>query len=97
MFWVKVPRYMKDGNLRLRPLRVLDGPFISKGLRDENLLTANTEDNLFDSSWISIWWMIKTDNQPALSFWKGIGFTQVKKDSGTIHMSMDLNHSIQPD
>jgi hypothetical protein len=58
MFWVKVPRCMKDGNLRLRPLRVLDSPFISKGLRNGTVLTANGADKPLDSSWFSIWWMI---------------------------------------
>jgi ribosomal protein S18 acetylase RimI-like enzyme len=167
MFWVKIPRYMKDGNLRLRPLRVFDGPLLSRGLRDGTVFTAGTADKLLNSSWFSIWWMTKkahtysfcieldskpigftglydltpgettcislvvfdwelrgkgygtqvfkllarnlqkyavvkkiraivnTDNQPALSFWKKVGFTEIKKDNGIVHMSMNLNHSIQ--
>ncbi|MGA1863975.1 MAG: GNAT family N-acetyltransferase [bacterium] len=167
MLWVKVPGYMKDGNLRLRPLRVFDGPSISKGLRDGTFLTGSGSDRLLNSSWFSIWWMIKrahdcsfciemdskrigfaglydlipgetacmslvlfdrtlrgkgygtqafkllarnlqkyavvkriramvkTDNQPAQSFWKKVGFTEIKNENDIINMSMDLNHSIQ--
>jgi len=167
MFWVKIPRYMKDGNLRLRPLRILDGPFISNGLKDGTVWTANGADRLLDSSWFSIWWlikkahdcpfcieldsrpigfiglydltpgetvhislvvfdrtlrgkgygtrafcllawnlqkyavvkrimaMVKRYNHPALSFWKKVGFSQIKINGGIIHMYMDLSHCLK--
>jgi RimJ/RimL family protein N-acetyltransferase len=50
---------MKDDNLRLRPLRIFDGHFIHKALKDEIGLKANGLSRLTDSSWFSVWWWIK--------------------------------------
>lgn len=59
MFYTKIPRYMKDDNFRLRPLRIFDGPFISNGLRDEVILKANGLNKPINSSWFFIWWWIR--------------------------------------
>ena len=59
MFYVNVSRSMKDDNLKLRPLRIFDGPFIHRGLKDEIGLRTNRLSRQTDSSWLSVWWWIK--------------------------------------
>jgi RimJ/RimL family protein N-acetyltransferase len=59
VLYAKIPRYMKDDNLRLRPLRIFDGPFIGEGLRDEVVLKANGLSSPISSSWWVVWWWIK--------------------------------------
>lgn len=59
MLYAKIPRYMKDNDLRLRPLRIFDGPFIGEGLRDEVVLKANGLSSPISSSWWAVWWWIK--------------------------------------
>jgi len=55
----KIPRYMEDDNLRLRPLKIFDGPFIINGLRDEDVWRANGLSRPISSSWFSVWWYLK--------------------------------------
>jgi ribosomal protein S18 acetylase RimI-like enzyme len=50
---------MRDDNLRLRPLRIFDGPFMSKGLRDEFVLKVNGLGKPVNSSWFFVWWWFK--------------------------------------
>jgi RimJ/RimL family protein N-acetyltransferase len=59
ILYVKVTRSMRDNNLRLRPLRIFDGHFIHRGLKDEIGLKTNGLSSLTDSSWFSVWWWIK--------------------------------------
>ena len=56
---IKVTISMKDNNLKLRPLRIFDGHFIHRGLKDEIGLRTNGLSRLTDSSWFSVWWWIK--------------------------------------
>jgi RimJ/RimL family protein N-acetyltransferase len=50
---------MRDRDLRLRPLRIFDSPFMSNGLRDEAILKANGLSEPISSSWLFVWWWIK--------------------------------------
>jgi RimJ/RimL family protein N-acetyltransferase len=59
VLYVKVTRSMKDNNLRLRPLRIFDGHFIHRGLKDAIGLNTNGLSRVTDSSWFSVWWWIK--------------------------------------
>ena len=59
MLYARFPRSMNDQNLRLRPLRIFDSPFMSNGLRDEIILKANGLSEPISSSWLSVWWWIK--------------------------------------
>jgi RimJ/RimL family protein N-acetyltransferase len=59
VLYAKIPRCMKDDNLRLRPLRIFDGPFIGEGLRDEVVSKANGLSSPISSSWWVVWWWIK--------------------------------------
>lgn len=59
VLYVKVTRSMRDDNLRLRPLRIFDGHFIHRALKDEIGLKANGLKRITDSSWFSLWWWIK--------------------------------------
>jgi RimJ/RimL family protein N-acetyltransferase len=56
---IKVTASMKDDNLSLRPLRIFDGHFIHKALKDEICLKANGLNRPTYSSWFSVWWWIK--------------------------------------
>jgi RimJ/RimL family protein N-acetyltransferase len=59
LLYVRVTRSMKDDNLRLRPLRIFDGHFIHRALKDQIGLKTNGLNGLRDSSWLSVWWWIK--------------------------------------
>ncbi|HYA12651.1 MAG TPA: GNAT family N-acetyltransferase [Thermodesulfovibrionales bacterium] len=50
---------MMDDNLRLRPLSIFDGHFISSRLKDEAVLQATGLSKPLCLSWFSIWWWIK--------------------------------------
>lgn len=76
MFSVRIPRFIEGGNVRLRPLRVFDGPFFASGLKDEDILSASGLNRPIASSWFSVWW-----------WWMGKTFTPpycIEYDSGRI-------------
>jgi RimJ/RimL family protein N-acetyltransferase len=45
--------------IRLRPIRILDGPFLSKGFKREDFLLVNNLQKPIHSSWLPVWWWIK--------------------------------------
>jgi len=55
---------MEDGNLRLRPLRMSDGPFILRGLNDGAILKANGLNRPIVSAWFFVWWWMKKTFTP---------------------------------
>jgi RimJ/RimL family protein N-acetyltransferase len=59
VLYARFPRSMNDHDLRLRPLRIFDGPTMSSGLRDEAILKANGLSEPISSSWLFVWWLIK--------------------------------------
>ncbi|TSA12804.1 MAG: N-acetyltransferase [Deltaproteobacteria bacterium] len=65
MLFLKIPGYMEDGNLRLRPLRMSDGPFILRGLNDGAILKASGLSRPIVSPWFFAWWWIKKTFMPA--------------------------------
>jgi ribosomal protein S18 acetylase RimI-like enzyme len=65
MFCTRIPRFIEDGSIRLRPLRVFDGPFLMSGLKDEDILSANGLNKHIASSWFFAWWWIKKTFMPA--------------------------------
>ncbi|MBI1810404.1 MAG: GNAT family N-acetyltransferase [Nitrospirae bacterium] len=65
MFCAKTPRFIEDGRIRLRPLRVFDGPFLMGGLKDEDILSANGLNKHIASSWFFAWWWMKKTFMPA--------------------------------
>jgi ribosomal protein S18 acetylase RimI-like enzyme len=56
---------MKDGNLRLRLLRISDGPFILRGLNDEAILKASGLSGPIASAWFFVWWWMRKTFTPA--------------------------------
>ncbi len=59
MFCTKIPRLIEDGRIMLRPLRLSDGPFLSNGLRDEDILKAKGLNKPVSPSWFFIWWWFR--------------------------------------
>jgi hypothetical protein len=59
MFYVRIPRYMTTPPIRLRPVRILDGPFLSEGFKREHFLLVNNLKKPIYSSWLPVWWWIK--------------------------------------
>jgi len=47
---------MENENIRLRPLRVFDGPFLKSGLKSADILSANGLNKPMASSWFFVWW-----------------------------------------
>lgn len=65
MLFLKIPGYMEDGKMRLRPLKMSDGPLILRGLNDETILEANGLSRPIVSSWFFVWWWMKKTFTPA--------------------------------
>ncbi|NWG02825.1 MAG: GNAT family N-acetyltransferase [Syntrophaceae bacterium] len=59
MFYVRIPRYMATPPIKLRPVRILDGPFLSEGFKREDFLVVNNLKKPIYSSWLPVWWWIK--------------------------------------
>ena len=59
MPWVKMPRYMKEKKLRLKPLRILDVPSVSEYLRNKGILKPDGSSKPAFLSWFFVWWWIK--------------------------------------
>jgi RimJ/RimL family protein N-acetyltransferase len=59
MFYVRIPRYMTTPPISLRPVRILDGPFLSEGLQREDFLYINNLKKPIYSSWLPVWWWMK--------------------------------------
>lgn len=59
MFYARIPRYIEDGHIGLRLLRLFDVPFLFNGFKDQEILAANGLTNPISSSWLSVWWWIK--------------------------------------
>lgn len=59
MFCTRIPRHMEDGLIRLRPLRIFDGPFLCNELREKHVSEANGLRKPLSSSWLLVWWWIK--------------------------------------
>jgi len=58
-FFFKIPRYMDDGRVRLRPLRISDIRSIHGDLRDKDILNAIGLTRPFTRSWIYLWWWLR--------------------------------------
>lgn len=59
MFCARIPRHMADDHIRLRLLRIFDGPFLCGGLREKRVSEANGLRKPLSSSWLLVWWWIK--------------------------------------
>jgi RimJ/RimL family protein N-acetyltransferase len=59
IFFLPVPRYVKDGDIGLRPLRIFDGRLVNSGLRDDDILRSGGLAKPLSGSWISLWWWLK--------------------------------------
>jgi RimJ/RimL family protein N-acetyltransferase len=59
MFYVRIPRYMTTPPIRLRPVRILDGPFLSEGFKREDFLLVNNLKRPIYCSWLPAWWWMK--------------------------------------
>lgn len=59
MFYTILPRSMKDIHIRLRPLRIFDGPFLRAGLNNREALEADGFTDLLSLPSLSLWWLIK--------------------------------------
>lgn len=58
-FLVRLPRRLTDGEIRLRPLRIFDGPFLRRALRQREVLEANGLREPIDGSWLDVWWWLR--------------------------------------
>jgi hypothetical protein len=55
----KIPKRMEDGNIRLRPLIISDGPSVNTGLRNVDILRASGLTGPVLKSRLSAWWWLK--------------------------------------
>lgn len=55
----KVPRHMKDGPVSLRPLSILDGPFLQRMVQENDILSSSGLDMPLSAYWVSIWWWMR--------------------------------------
>ena len=57
--WTKLPKYMKDDELQLRPLRISDMQFLKTGLTAEGMLNAGGLGKPLRLSGLMVWWLLK--------------------------------------
>ena len=57
--WTKLPKYMKDDELQLRPLRISDMQFLKIGLTAEGMLNAGGLGKPLRLSGLMVWWLLK--------------------------------------
>jgi RimJ/RimL family protein N-acetyltransferase len=50
---------MRTPPIRLRPVRILDSPFLSEEFKREDFLLVNNLEKPIYSSWFLVWWWIK--------------------------------------
>ncbi len=50
---------MRHDSVKLRPLRIFDGPSVKNGLRDMIVMRSDGMDRLLSMSWLSVWWWLK--------------------------------------
>jgi RimJ/RimL family protein N-acetyltransferase len=61
MIIASLPGIIKDGDITLRPLRISDGPFISKALRQDDILRSSGKDKFHGVPWLLLYfWIRKT-------------------------------------
>ncbi|NOY64236.1 MAG: GNAT family N-acetyltransferase [Nitrospirae bacterium] len=65
MLFYKIPRIMVDGSLMLRPLRILDASFLTRGFKNEGILLINLRNRSLIPLWLSTWWWTKRTFLPA--------------------------------
>ena len=57
--WTNLPKYMKDDELQLRPLRISDMQFLKTGLTAEGMLNAGGLGKPLGLSGLMAWWLLK--------------------------------------
>ncbi len=55
----KIPKYLEEGNIRMRPMSIFDGPFMSAGLKNIDISGAGSPPDSVLKSWFSAWWWLK--------------------------------------
>jgi len=65
MLFLRMPRYISNKTLRLRPLRMSDSPFILSGLNGVDIVKAKSLSIPIALSWLSMWWQMKKTFCPA--------------------------------
>ncbi|HXX81665.1 MAG TPA: GNAT family N-acetyltransferase [Thermodesulfovibrionales bacterium] len=58
-FLFKIPRYMDDGRVRLRPLRISDIAIIHDDLQNGDILKTIGLTRPLTGSWIYFWWWVR--------------------------------------
>ena len=56
---------MVDGSLMLRPLRILDARFLTRGFKNEGNLLINFRVRTLMPLWLSVWWWTRRTFLPA--------------------------------
>jgi RimJ/RimL family protein N-acetyltransferase len=59
IYYGRIPRVMTAPPMKLRPVRILDGPFLSEGFRREDFLLVNNLKNPIYSWWPLVWWWVR--------------------------------------
>jgi RimJ/RimL family protein N-acetyltransferase len=59
ILFFRVPRYMEDGGIILRPLKISDGCLISNAFKNGDILRSGGMVEPMSKSWISLWWWLK--------------------------------------
>jgi RimJ/RimL family protein N-acetyltransferase len=65
MFCTRIPRFIEDGDIRLRPLRIIDANFLLKRFKNEGILFNSFRHKTPVPVLLSFWWWIKKTFIPA--------------------------------
>jgi RimJ/RimL family protein N-acetyltransferase len=59
MLYARIPRYIEDGDMRLRLVSLSDAPFLCEGLKNHGISLESGFRNTGPLSCLSVWWWIK--------------------------------------
>jgi RimJ/RimL family protein N-acetyltransferase len=59
MLYTRIPRYIEDGDMRLRLLSLSDAPFLCEGFKNQEITLESGFKDTGPLSCLSVWWWIK--------------------------------------
>jgi len=59
MVFARIPARVRDGDIRLRPLRIFDGPFMRHAFRQREVFEPNGLSQPIEGSWFDVWWCLR--------------------------------------
>jgi RimJ/RimL family protein N-acetyltransferase len=94
-----MPAYIAGDDIRLRTLKISDGPFVNGMLHDEDIMKSCGLNNPVSQSWLSVWWWIRKNFTPSYCIEYGprtIGFIGVYRltPGSSVELSLVISDKV---